>query len=855
MTGRTLGKYRVQEKIGAGGMGEVYRALDSNLDRIVALKVLPLGLLHDDSARKRFRKEALTLSRLNHPNIATIFDFDTQDGVDFLVMELIPGTPLKTKIANGALPVREVVEIGGQLAEALSVAHKNGVVHRDLKPGNLMLTPEGRLKVLDFGLATLMHPEPVGDLDATRTAVTEVGGAPAGTLQYMSPEQLIGKTADERSDIWACGIVLYEMATGEFPFKGNTFVELSMAIVQGEAATMPAGLSGGIHDVIHRCLAKEPGKRFQNAREVQDALEAIHTGQTAPFEIPSIRKSRRAMSVAGAVAVLVALGAAAGWFFLHGRQNAKPDPVKRLAVLPYGGDANDPSSRAFGNGLIETLTTRLTQLSENRALEVIPASEMRGKGVSTLQQASQQFGANMGLEVTFETAGGMTRVTYILVDPKTHRELRGDTITASSSDPFALQDKVAESVVNALQITLRPEEQQALANHGTIQPAAYDFYLQGRGYLEGASTPTNIENAISVFNEALQRDPKYALAFAGLGESYWQMYVLTKKSEWVARAKSACEQSVSLKDGQSDGHVCLGLVFNGTGRYDEAVRQYQQAEQLDPTNDDAYTGLAYAYEKLGKLDEAEKTYKRAIAVRPNHSSSYNQLGTFYLQQSRYQEAAAMYSQVIALEPGGNRGYGNLGLIYLLQARYAEAVPLLERSEAIQPMAITLSNLATGYFFLRKFSDAAHTYEEAVRLDDHNYEVWGNLGDAYYWAPGMRDKAPSAYRRAISLAEESLRVNGHDGDALGYLAQYHAMLGERRQALAYSKRALAVAPHDPDVILSTAITYNQLGETDKTISALQDAVAAGLPRNQLRDTPNFDKLRADSRFQRLQAGPQ
>jgi serine/threonine-protein kinase len=848
MTGRTLGKYRVEEEIGAGGMGEVYRAHDSNLDRIVALKVLPPGLLDDEAARKRFRNEALTLSRINHPNIATIFDFDNQEGVDFLVMEFIPGTVLKAKMAAGALPESEVLEIGIQLAEALCAAHGNGVVHRDLKPGNLMLTPEGRLKVLDFGVATLLRPAG-GELDATRTKLTEAGGL-TGTPQYMSPEQLRGDPVDGRSDIWSCGVVLYEMAAGTFPFKGRTVIQLSMAILQGEAAAMPSNVSPGLREVIQCCLAREPGKRYQRAGEVQAALGAIQSGQAPAAGIQLAGKSRRAAGWAGALAVLVVLLAVVSGLLVHRRQTLQPDAVKRLAILPYAGDASDPASRAFGNGLIATLTTRLTQLSENRALEVIPASEMRSKNVLSLQQANQQFGANLGLEVTVENAGGMTRVTYHLVDPKTHRELRGDTITAASSDPFALQDKVAESVINALQITLRPEEQQALTVHGTLQPAAYDFYLQGRGYLDASSTERDIENAITVFNEALRQDPNYALAFAGLGESYWHMYTLTKKSEWVARAKSACEKSVTLEDRQSDGHACLGLVFNGTGKYDEAVQQYQQAEELDPTNDNAYTGLANAFENLGKPDEAEKTYKRAIAVRPNHSSTYNQLGAFYQQQARYADAAAMFSQVTELAPGNSTGYSNLGSIYLMQDRYAEAVPLLERAVAIQPTTTDLSNLATAYFALRKFSEAAGTYEKALQLNDHDYEVWGNLGDAYYWAPGMRGKAAAAYRQAIALAQERLRVNPRDGEALGYLAQYYAMLGERQQALAYITRASAIAPHDPDVLLSAAIAYNQLGDVDKTLSTLQAALAAGLTRNQLRDTPNFDTLRADPRFRKL-----
>jgi eukaryotic-like serine/threonine-protein kinase len=854
--GQILGQYKIIEKIGAGGMGEVYRAQDTHLERDVALKVLPPSLLNDESARKRFRKEALALSRLSHPNIATIFDFATQDHVDFLAMEFIAGEPLNAKVARGPLPLQEVLEIGLQIADAMAAAHARDVIHRDLKPSNVMVTPEGRVKILDFGLATLLRSAG-GDSDLT-LSLTEGNEPPglAGTLPYMSPEQLRGRPADARRDIWACGVVLHEMVRGKQPFEGKTGFELSSAILQQTPPPLPAETPPGLADAVAKCLAKEPGRRYQRAGELQAALSAVRSGQTGYSAPPPERPRHMAGILAGIVLALVAGAILVAWVLHRGKNSASKvaGHEKRLAVLPVAPMAEGGVSRAFSNGLIEMLTTRLTQLAENRELQVIPASEIRSSGVSSLQQAYEQFGVNVGLEFTFQSAGDQIRVSYVLIDPKTHQELRGDTITAPASDPFTLQDKVVESVVSALQIELRPDEQQSLTAHGTLQPAAYDFYLQGRGYLQDFDKPEKIDNAIVVFNHALERDPNYARAYAGLGEAYWHKYLLSKNSQWVDQAESACQRSVHLQDDQGDGHVCLGLLFTGTGKYQDAVAQYQRALELDPTDDDAYTGLADAYQHLGRLDEAENTFKKAIRLRPNDSYGYGWLGSFYKDQARYSEAAEMFQRVIDLEPDSFVGYSNLGSIYVLEGRNAEALPKLEKSIEIRPTDEELSNLGTAYFALRRFSDAAHAYEEAVKLSDRNFTVWGNLGDAYYWAPGLRDKAPAAYRKAISIGKETLRVNPRDADTLAYLAQDYAMLGQRKEALALLQRALDISPKNPDTLLVAATVHIQLGDTTQALQAMQDAIAAGLPANQLRDAPNFDRLRDDPRFQKLVNGP-
>ncbi len=850
MIGRTLAHYHIHEKIGAGGMGEVYRAHDDKLHRDVAIKVLRSGGLADDTARKRIGREARTASSLNHPNICTVYEVGDSDDQVYIAMEYVNGAQL-AQLARNGLAADSVIRYAIQISDGLAFAHSRGVIHRDLKGSNILVTSDGRVKLVDFGLAKRILSDTLGP--ETQSDSFETGtGHLAGTLAYMAPEVLQGKASDARSDMWALGVVLYEMATGQLPFKGRTGYELTSSILQGQPEPLPDRIPEGLAFVINRCLRKEAGERYQSAIECRAALETLQSNRAGLRVTDTKLPAAGTLSIA--VVSLLAIGISAAMIaarLRHSTATLSPEPRQmQLAILPHTESDDDQTTSAFGNGLAETLTARLAHLSENHPLQVVPMRELQLKGVTTLEQARQEFGVNRGLELTFHRSGDVMRTSYLLVDAQTLRSLHGDTITAPAADAFAIEDQVANSVAEALELELRPEEKRALVAHGTVQPEAYDFYLQGRGYLQDFRRPESLQSAMQVFNQALERDPKYAPALAGLGEVYWYKYESTKKRAWVDRARSTCTAAVATEPEHGEGHTCLGLIFNGTGNYGEARDEYGKAIELDPSNDRAYAGLAAAYEKLGQSEEAEKTYLRAISLRPNLSVNYNWLGGLYLKHGRFADAASMFSQVIALCPDSYAGYSNLASVYVMQDRYAEALPLYERSVAIRPTADNESNLATVYFDLKRYAEAAHIYENALKNDPNNDEVWGNLGDAYYWAPGMRSRAADAYRRAIALATDRLKVNARDADLLGYLAQYHAMVGEAEQAESYLAGALKIAPNDPYVLLSASLVYTQLGKDDQALASITKAVKAGLPANMLRDLPNFDRLAANPRFQKL-----
>jgi serine/threonine protein kinase/tetratricopeptide (TPR) repeat protein len=841
-------------------MGVVYRAEDTALGRTVALKFLSSQIAQDPKRVERFRDEARTASSLNHPNICTIYEVGEEEGELFIAMEYVEGRPLSEFLREGGMAVETVLRYGRQISGALEHAHERGIVHRDLKPANVVVTPNGTAKILDFGLAKRSDPEEL-QRKTTQGVATETSVGLTGTLPYMSPEQLQGGETGAQSDIWSLGVMLYEMASGGRPFRGENLYRLCTAIIQEPMPALPAHVPAGFATVIKRCLEKEQSRRYQRASELRAALEALEISSTSVVAPPAPPKAdterKTALWIVVAVAlVLLGFGGALLWRNSGDLKSAStaapaisvPQRVQ-LAVLPPD-SATGSEDSAFNDGLVETLTSRLTVLTEKHPLAVIPASEIRARKVGTVDAARAEFGVNLGLVINVQHAGGQDRVNYSLVDASSHQQLRGGTITASRSDPFALQDQVSESVTEALELQLQPQEKRDLQAHGTTEPAAYDFYLQGRGYLQDYVKTENVENAIKVFNSALTKDPGFAAANAGLGEAYWRKYELTHDKKWVDAAVQNCEQGAQRDASLPAAHICLGRVFIGTGNYNKALEEYRRAGELEPTNDSAHGGLASAYEHLGQLDAAEKTFKQAVAVRPNYWATYNWLGLFYQRHARYEDAAAMYSQVVSLVPDSFTGYYNLGGVRILQGRYAEAIPLLQRSLGIRKTANATSNLGTAYFQLHRYTESAAAFEQSTQLDPQNYVMWGNLGDAYYWSGGRRAEAMEAYGKAIALGKEKLHVNPRDTEVLSSLAMYHAMRGERKPALDNLESALRVNPKSPALLFNAGITYEQLGDTQHAIDALEKAVAEGISPATLRDTPNFDGLRANPRYLKL-----
>ena len=380
-------------------------------------------------------------------------------------------------------------------------------------------------------------------------------------------------------------------------------------------------------------------------------------------------------------------------------------------------------------------------------------------------------------------------------------------------------------------------------------PDAYNYYTEARGYLEDASKAANVDSAITLFEQAIKADPNYGRAEANLGAAYWQKYAASKDKHLIAKSHQACSKAIDLGNAGAAGHICLGVLMSGTGKYEEAVTQFQSAVELEPSNEDAYIGLGGAYERLGNRQDAENTYKKIVALRPNYWRGYNLLGTFYLRQAQYDDASKMFHKVVDLTPESFRGYANLGATLLYEAKYADAIKPLEQSLVIRATADTYSNLGTAYYYLHRFHDAAQAYEKAVQLNDKDYLNWGNLGEAYY-LDEQRPKARDAFERGIAIAKGELAINNRDPVVLQSLAKYYAMVDNRADSLAFLAKALEQSKSDKDALFSAAAIYDRLGENGLALEWLGKALRAGYSPEMARQQPDLDNLHGDPRFEAL-----
>jgi eukaryotic-like serine/threonine-protein kinase len=878
---QVISHYRIHEKLGAGGMGVVYRAEDIRLGRLVALKFLPDSSVRDPRALERFKREARTASALDHPNICTIYEIDDDQGRPFIAMQLLEGQTLRERIGDHPVPLGTLLDWALQITDALQAAHAKGIMHRDIKPANVFITSErGQAKILDFGLAKLTAVDLTGPGEATLSSTGPLThtGAAIGTVAYMSPEQARGESLDARTDLFSFGVLLYEMATGRQAFSGPTWAVTVHAIL-GQAPvslneSMP-GLPQRLQEIIDKCLIKNRDLRYQNAAEIHHDLLKLKKDFESGKSLKSVRVAttwspQRKLRLAMAAAAVVVLASTIVWGPRVLRRLAisavgpasqsgslVPERLvserKSIALLPFaaaaGNAAQDQKMTAFGKGLLEDVAAKLSQLSANHDLEVVPARTLEEKKVATLADAQKEFGVNLGLTISLEQANDLFRASYSLTDAKTGRNLAGAQITAPVSDLFTIEDQVANGVAAALQISLRSEEKQALGAHSTSQPEAYQYFVQGRGYLQDSRKPENLTSAEIVFKQALKVDPNFGQAEAGLGETYWLRYQLGKQKQWIAPAQQACTKAVDLGNAGAEGHMCLGLLENGTGQYEKAAEQFQQAVQLEPANDRAYTSLAAAYQHLNQPDKAEDTYKRAIAAQPQYWRVYSFLGSFYIAQAEYDKAAAQFQHSTTLDPDSYVAFDNLGAAFLYAGKDAEATQAFEKSIALRPTRDAYSNIAVAQFHLHRFQESVQNFKQALKLDDSNYQTWGNLGDASYYG-GDTASATESYRKAIALAEQQLKVNPRDAGVLGDLASYYSMLGDRTQALSYLDRSLQLGPGDKELLLNAAVVYNQLRETGTALEWLSKALAAGYSRSVVATGAPFDNLHDNPRYQAL-----
>ena|SRR5690242_11107283 len=847
--GQRLGFYEILAPIGAGGMGEVYRALDHKLGRNVAIKVLPEIFANNQQRLARFQREARVLASLNHPNIASIYGFEEFSGKQFLVMELVEGETLAERVKrSGALPPEEALEICGQVAEGLEAAHLKGVTHRDVKPANVKITPEGRVKVLDFGLAKAIWSA-TAELDPSQIATaTDLGseqGDIIGTTFYMSPEQARGKVVDQRADVWAFGCVLFELLTGRKAFRGETFSDTMAAILDREPAwqTLPSAVPAKIKDLLHRCLQKDTNLRIQKMREVVAEIKEIRAGGT-------VRKWTRRQFVGATVLVLAVFTAVFGGPEMARRWRGFWLPRQKVvAVLPFRNIGGDANQQAFCDGLTEILTSALTRLG---GISVIAATESRRLESAT--QARREYGVNLVVYGSVQRRGDIVRMTVILIDAESQRQLATRPIDWPISRIEDLENGALRQVADLLNVVLSEESQNLLAGGASQTASAYDAYLQGRGFLYRYDVAGNTDRARQRFEEAIRLDSQFAAAFAGLAETYTRIYRNLKRAEDLQLARAAAERAVMLNPQFANAHLALGAVFVDSNEPEEAARELETALTLDSLDPVAYLELAGLRRSQRKFREAEQTYLRAITARPDDWQSYSRLAVFYFSQQRDADAERMFRKVIELSPDSPIGYRNLGATLVRLGRNREAEQMMRKSLALRPTVQGYNNLGTLLMFMSRYAEAVRVMEEAAQLapteSPNNYLLWGNLGDAYWLSKGDPEKSKEAWRKAVQAGEHQLSGSAADAELLSLLAKYQAKLNSPTESLARLSQALSYA-HDSAVVhYQASLTYTLLGNRELGLAELTAAAKLGYSVSEIRVAPELAPLRSDPRFESI-----
>ncbi|HTR39648.1 MAG TPA: tetratricopeptide repeat protein [Bryobacteraceae bacterium] len=849
-------RYRIECLLGQGGMGAVYKARDVELDRTVALKLVRPELASSPQTMARFKQELLLASKISHKNILRIYDLGDADGIKFITMALVEGTDLAMLIARtGRLPVDRALNFTRQLCAALDAAHSEGVVHRDLKPQNILIDAADHLYVSDFGLAKSLEPD--------ATSMTRTGQL-LGTPRYMSPEQVEATSVDHRSDLYSLGLILFEIFTADVPFLGESALQIMFQRVTSTAKdprTVRPDLPDYLANIILKCLEKDPAARYKSAREILADLDAHIAPQvSAPTQARTASPRRRRPAPFSWLAATVVLAIAVLFVFPKTRylilrrpaaanQSGQAAIERYMAILPFRVAGDEQNSHYIADGIVESLTAKLSGL---RDVYVAPSSAVNSamKQKDT-QKIAHALGVKLLLQGTLTTGADNRIAIHVALDDVANgsRSLLAEDFTGRREDLLTVEDQIFNRLLTAIEIRQSSEEQARTAARPTQNIAAYEYYMKGRDVWRESKNVKDLERAIGLFNQAIQVDPRFALAYAGLADAERRMWDKTNDGSWTQKALNAAQQARALNDNLPEVHFNLGSLYTDTGRTAEAIAELQRALQLAPNSDEVLRRLGTAYLKASQQKEAIAAYTKATELNPYLWTNYNSLGNAYFLLGENDHSLAAYKHITELEPSRAEGWEGVGAVYFRMGRWSECISSFQKAIDLQPTATFYSNLGTAYYFLGQFDLAAATFEKAVSLapDDDNIRV--NLADAYRWS-GQTAKASATYDQAIALAYKSMQVNPKDSETLGNLALCYAKKGDGKRALDFIARARTIDPNDNSLMYEQATIYTLAGRTGEAMASLVEALRAGYSVQEARSDPELRKLHDIPQFARL-----
>jgi eukaryotic-like serine/threonine-protein kinase len=789
-----LGPYKILSQLGKGGMGEVYRARDLRLGREVAIKVLPDRLSGDASALARFEREAKVLAALSHPNILTIFDVGAENGVSFVVTELLAGETLRRRIAERPPRWPQAVQMGIQIAEGLSAAHSRGIIHRDLKPENISLTRHEHIKILDFGLARWrVDSNPADECETVDGSVT-AAGVVMGTTVYMSPEQLKGMHVDARSDIFSFGCVLQEMITGQSPFSRSTLAETTSAILKEDPpsllefdATVPAELE----QIVKRCLNKDPDQRFQSAGDLAFHLRQIvgrvsfpkAVKQVAGRDRPVIRRTIKGIAAAGILMLLGGVGFK--WTIVRNAIIGRPE-FKSVAVLPLQNFSGDREQEYFVDGTTEAV---ITDLSKIKAMRVISRTSVMPykNSKKSLRDIARELHADAVIEGSVMRSADRVRITVQLIDAASDQHLWAESYERDSKNVLTLQGEVAQAIAQQVRAVITPQEQLRLVKEQPMDPEVYELYLKGRHVMRRGGLE-DVQKAIELFQTGLAKDPSNALLYTGLADAYIHKMsdVHESPAEATAKARTAVMKALALDDSLAEAHDSLASIK-----------------------------LFYDWDWAG----AELEMKRALELNPGYSLTYRLYGGYLTIVGRPHEALPYFEQARRLDPLFERNYMAEGYSFFMAHRYDEAIEQYRKSLEIEPDPMAYFGLVLALAEKGDYAAAIFEGEKATKLND---------------SPLLMTSLASAYARA-----------GRRADAHRILQRLEEISKHQGPAPAWHPGPTPyVCPYE------VAGVYAQLEEKDQAFRWLNKALRSRSCMYYLRQDPRLDSIHSDPRFQEL-----
>jgi serine/threonine protein kinase/tetratricopeptide (TPR) repeat protein len=821
--GTKIGRYEIRSKIGEGGMGEVYLAEDTKLQRRVALKILPGDVAANKNRMRRFNQEATAAAALNHPNIAHVYEIDEIEGQHFIAMEFVEGTTLREKIHREQTELKKLLRYLQQVTEGLTKAHAAGIVHRDLKPDNVMITRDGYAKILDFGLAKLTErTKPPGIEASPEEAPTAVMRQPLstpglvmGTVGYMSPEQAQGHPIDHRSDIFSFGCLLYEAATGQRAFESESTIDTLHKIVHAPVPLVkdvnpaaPADLTR----IVRRCLAKDPDERYQSIREAAIELRELRrelegagelettvapssvgstvvsetsreaTASTVPrstvpassaeYIVTGIKQHKLATVIVLAALVLGGVGLAA---YLHARNTEVA--IDSIAVLPFLNQNREPETEYLSDGLTESIINNLAQLPNLRVIPTASAFRYKGKDIDPLA-AGKQLGVRAILTGRMMQRGDNLIISAALVDVRDNKQLWGEQYNRKVADALAVQQEISREISERLRTKLSGEEQRQLIKRDTRNPEAYAFYLRGR-YYWNKRTAENVRKAMEQFQQAADKDPNYALAYVGLADCYLllELYVGTPASETLPKTKAFAERALQLDDSLAEAHTSLAYAYDGLWQWEKAEQEFKRALELNPSYPTAHQWYCLFLLGEGRFDEGLAEARRAQELDPLSLVIGQIVAIAYLARGDVNSSIEQSRKVIDLDPNYARGHEGLGLAYLKQGNFSEAIAeLLKAVELSKRERRPLSELGYVYAISGKRTEAlailkelGAKYERHEALGADFASVYAGLGDkdqAFAWLEkDFQARSGLLSRTRWWVSFESLRSDPRYADLL------------------------------------------------------------------------------------------